>query len=131
MITGLDPKANLNTVSTLTSKMTLPQGATLTVVSPAGTRISGSDRIGTGYKINIVGGGQVLSSYTAIIYGDVNGDGASNITDVAGMFKYVRNKQTLGAPYQLASDTDRNTKVNINDVAIAFKHVRNKLASPQ
>lgn len=126
-ITGLDPASKLNTVSTLSSKVSVPTGATLSVVSPSGKTLSSSAPIGTGSKINVIAGNQTLASYTAIVYGDVNGDGSINITDVATLFKYVRNKQTLGAPSQVAADTDRNTKVNITDVATAFSHVRNKL----
>ena len=130
-ITGLDPSKKLNTVSTLSSKVSVPTGASLTVVSPTGKTLSTSAPIGTGSKVNIVANGQTLASYTAIVYGDVNGDGSINITDVATLFKYVRNKQTLGAPSQVAADTDRNTKVNITDVATAFSHVRNKLTINQ
>lgn len=126
-ITGLDPVKNLNTVSKLSSKVSLPTGATLTVVSPTGKTLSSTAPIGTGSKVTVIAGGQTLASYTAIVYGDVNGDGSINITDVATLFKYVRNKQTLGAPSQMAADTDRNTKVNITDVATTFSHVRNKL----
>ncbi|NCC77926.1 MAG: hypothetical protein EOM08_16025 [Clostridia bacterium] len=130
-ITGLDPDKKLNTVSTLSSKVSVPTGATLTIISPSGKTLSSSAQIGTGSKINVVSGSQTLASYTAIVYGDVNGDGSINITDVATLFKYVRNKQTLGAPSQVAADTDRNTKVNITDVATAFSHVRNKLTINQ
>jgi len=126
-ITGLDPVSKLNTVASLTSKVTVPTGTTLQVISPAGKTLSTSAPIGTGSKVSVVANGQTLASYTAIVYGDVNGDGSINITDVATLFKYVRNKQTLGAPSQVAADTDRNTKVNITDVATAFSHVRNKL----
>ena len=126
-ITGLDPASSLNTVATLSNKVSVPSGASLSVFSPTGKPLASSAPIGTGSKINVMAGSQTLASYTAIVYGDVNGDGSINITDVATLFKYIRSKQTLGAPNQIAADTDRNTKVNITDVATAFSHVRNKL----
>jgi beta-N-acetylglucosaminidase len=126
-ITGLNPATDLNTLSSFTSKVTVPSGSTLTVRTPGGSILtSASARIGTGYQIQVVAGSKVQASYTAIVYGDTNGDGQINIMDVATLFKFVRNKQDLGSPYQQAGDTDRNTKVNIADVATTFKHVRNK-----
>ncbi|MDD2533925.1 MAG: SH3 domain-containing protein [Eubacteriales bacterium] len=131
LITGLDPSARLNTVSALSSQLSIPSGSTVSVKNAAGSTISSSALIGTGYLIQILSGTSVSASYTAIVYGDTNGDGSINITDVATLYKYVRNKQTLGTAYQLAGDTDRNTKVNITDVATAFKHVRSKLTINQ
>ena len=130
-ITGLNPTTNLNTVADLTSKLSVPTGASVAVITPSGATLGASAKIGTGYQIKVVAVGAEPVSYTAIVYGDTNGDGSINITDVATLFKYIRNKQTLGTAYQLAGDTDRNSKVNITDVATAFKHVRNKLTIVQ
>lgn len=130
-ITGLNPTTNSNTVASLTSHLSVPTGASVAVLTPSGATLGSSAKIGTGYQIKVVAVGAEPVSYTAIVYGDTNGDGSINITDVATLFKYIRNKQTLGTAYQLAGDTDRNNKVNITDVATAFKHVRNKLTIVQ
>lgn len=130
-ITGLNPATQSNTVAALTSSLQVPAGATVAVITPSGATLGASAKIGTGYRIQITPATADPVTYTAIVFGDTNGDGSINITDVATLFKYIRNKQTLGTAYQLAGDADRNNKVNITDVATAFKHVRNKLTIVQ
>jgi len=58
----------------------------------------------------------ILRDGTYFISGDINGDGAVNITDVIMLLQYLSGRITLTATGRLAADVNRNGSVDVTDV---------------
>ena len=102
--------------------------ASVTVKSSNGSVKSGV--IGTGDKI-IISNGQTTSEYTAIIYGDSNGDGKITIVDLLRVQKIILNSVNLSAPYLKAADTNKDGKVTIVDLLRVQKHILGSITITQ
>jgi len=78
--------------------------------------------IATGDKIEIYSGSSSLT-YTAVIYGDVNGDGSINMLDMAYQKKHILGIQTLEGEYLEAADVSGDGSVNILDMVYLKRHL--------
>ena len=88
---GADPLTGYNTSARLKQYVTVNSGYTTRVVDSAGNPTDGV--VGTGARIEVLKGSEVVTSYTVIILGDVNGDGDINVIDVNAMFEHVMGAQ--------------------------------------
>lgn len=91
------------------------------VVKADGSAHTGN--IATGNKVQVCdAAGNVKSTYTVLIYGDVNGDGKINARDLLSIQKNNIKVQALGGAYVTAADVNRDGKVNARDLLAVQKH---------
>ncbi len=69
--------------------------------------------------------------YTAIIYGDVNGDGIINSGDTQTVSDYVTGKITLGRPFMLAADLKGDGSITIQNALMIQRHIYGYALIPQ
>lgn len=98
-------------------KAAAPEGYNVTLESVA----SAAGYYGTGatVKANVAElGGQTVATYTVVIYGDVNGDGAVDAFDAAVLDLDLADVQALTGAYGLAADTNADAEVGILDYTL-------------
>lgn len=86
--------------------------------------------IATGDKI-IVGNGSESKEYTAIIYGDANGDGGINIMDLLRIQKKLLNSVTLTDAQAKAADNNQDGKITVVDLLRVQKHILKSITIEQ
>lgn len=119
-VNGIAPGS---TVADIKGKLTVT-GGTIEITDVSGkTKTDG--KVVTGDKITIKDiNGKVVYSYTVVIYGDVNGDGASNIKDLLIIQKHLLGVSKLEGIYLNAGDTNRDGKdLSIKDLLILQKQI--------
>ena len=73
-----------------------------------------------------------VSSYTLVIYGDVNGDGKINKTDLNCLNRHLNGTKKLTGCYLKAADTNRKKDgVNVLDLVYLNKHLQGKITIGQ
>lgn len=92
-----------------------------TVYTADGTTQVTSGNIATGMIAKIGG-----SSYTIVVKGDANGDGAMSISDVVKLQSHVVGRSTLSGAYATAGDLNGDGKISITDVVQAAQVVVGK-----
>ncbi len=87
------------------------------IITKGNTEIT-SEKIGTGMKIIISKDDNLIGNYNAIILGDCNGDGKSDIKDMVKINNYRLYGTTndFDELYQKASDTNKDGKIDIKDI---------------
>lgn len=98
-------------------KASAPAGYNVTLESVA----SAAGYYGTGatVKANVAElGGQTVATYTVVIYGDVNGDGAVDAFDAAVLDLDLADVQALTGAYGLAADTNADAQVAVADYTL-------------
>ena len=99
-------------------------GATLRVVDKNGNPVTAGS-LATGMKVQAVVNGTVFDSLTVVIYGDVNGDGNINISDLVQVQQCLFHTRTVDDLFlEAANVTSRtnpaaqDTNVNISDLVV-------------
>ena len=98
-------------------KAAAPEGynATLETVTSA----AGYYGTGATVKVNVAElDGQTVATYTVVIYGDVNGDGAVDAFDAAVLDLGLADVQALTGAYGLAADTNADAQVAVADYTL-------------
>lgn len=98
-------------------KASAPENYTVTLETIA----SAAGYYGTGatVKANVTElGGQTVATYTVVIYGDVNGDGAVDAFDAAVLSLDLADVQALTGAYGLAADTNADAEVAVADYTL-------------
>ena len=98
-------------------KAAAPEGynATLETVASA----AGYYGTGATVKVNVAElDGQTVATYTVVIYGDVNGDGAVDAFDAAVLDLDLADVQALTGAYGLAADTNADAQVAVADYTL-------------
>ncbi len=104
IIRGLD----LNVTENLDNYVYATAGAKVVVTSK-------DNRMGTGTKVELVLGEDVLETYTVIIAGDVNGDALVDITDYIWLDLAETYTVSFDTNAALAADLNGDNTVNAND----------------
>ncbi len=120
-ISGINPADNQNEVGTFTSRISVSSGYNLQVANSNGTACT--NLVGTGCKVNILYQNALKKSYTTLIYGDVNGDGRINSSDLNALFQQLLGTKKISSCYLTAADADHNGKVSSADLNTVFKHI--------
>ena len=60
-------------------------------------------------------GNTVVKSYTVVVTGDTNGDGAISVTDMIAVKAHVLKKTLLTGAYADAGDTSNDNAISITD----------------
>jgi hypothetical protein len=90
------------------------------------------DKIGTGTKIRVNAyGTNGYSEYTALLYGDTNGDGNITVNDLANIKGYLLKNVNLMGMFFAASDVSKNGSVTVTDLLTMKKHLLNITALVQ
>jgi len=81
-----------------------------------------SGKISTGDQI-IITINEESFTQTAVLYGDVNGDGKITILDLLIVQKQLLGSKNLNAEYLTASDANKDGKISIHDLLKIQKHI--------
>lgn len=84
-------------------------------VTKNGTAISGDTVISTGCVVSIMDGSSVVKSYTTIVTGDLNGDGAVTASDSLGIRDYILGASDLSTISFKAADLNADGKITAAD----------------
>lgn len=103
-------------ISVLRGKLTM-QGA-LIGTSDSSFKSKTSGKIATGDKIEVDG-----KTYTAVIYGDLSGDGEITIKDLLLVQKFLLSSQSLDSAYKEAADVSKDGKITIKDLLLVQKYL--------
>jgi beta-N-acetylglucosaminidase len=128
-ISGLNLADGQNNTANLLAGLAAPEGCTLNILNPDGTQAA--DLVGTGSQVQVLLQGVVQRTYTVLLYGDVNGNGKINSSDLNTLFLHVLGSKTVDSIYQLAADANHNGKVNSADLNTIFQHVLGQLTINQ
>ncbi|MDD2202973.1 MAG: dockerin type I domain-containing protein [Bacilli bacterium] len=115
-ITGLNIES---TVASVKNKLT---DLTVTVSNSSGNVLSNDDRVGTGNKI-VISDGTNSYTNTVVIYGDLNGDGAINASDLLYMRKYLLKTIDLSGPNFEAAKIAKGTDIGAADLLYLRKYL--------
>jgi hypothetical protein len=115
--------ADRRTVNNFTSALTLGEDASLKFTKGI-AEISGTDKIGTGTKLEVTTNSGIIA-YTALIYGDVNGDGDISVGDLAGIKLHILRQTLLSGDYLKAANISKNSTPAISDLLAVKLQVLN------
>ena len=80
--------------------------------------------LGTGKEVNIVKNGNVITTYTILVYGDVNGDGKLTLSDIMKLARHVYGTNNpLSGIYLKAGDYNQDGKYKLSDIMHIAKKV--------
>lgn len=118
----------LNGVSLSTTFATLKKdfNETLTTIKlfdASGKESADAAIVGTGMKVKIFFNAVLLEEYVILVYGDVNGDGKVNSTDITFLKSHVLKRKYLTGKYLTAGDINKDGKVNSTDYTIMKRHI--------
>lgn len=103
-ITGIEPET---TVSGFLAKMTA-KNMTMKLVSANGKAKEKTAKVATGDKLELYDKNKKkLSTYTLIIFGDVNADGIIDLEDMRAVNAHILEEKKLAGCYLVAADIDR------------------------
>ena len=108
------------TVEYLDDMITVTGGGTYKVYDKTGTtELEKTAVLGTGVKVKVFNGDQVVEEFYVIIYGDIDGNGRVNVNDASRVeAEGTVNNWSLTTPYLLrAADLAPNGRINVNDVS--------------
>lgn len=110
------------TVDTLKSCFQVNNGS-VQILDSAGNQKSGA--VGSGDRIRILNrNGQLYKEFTAVLYGDVNGDGSINMKDAYLIKRDILGEGKLTGAYQTAGDVSRNGDgITVKDAYIIKRHI--------
>lgn len=93
-----------------------------------GTKLAGTDFVGTGAQIKLFDGDNAIDSKTVVVTGDLNGDGIINNRDVAQMNRKVAELIELEDYQAMAFDANGDGSVDNKDVALIARFLVGKEA---
>lgn len=67
--------------------------------------------------------GNYSTTYTAVVLGDVNGDGKISVTDIVKLSRHLAVIDTLSGVYLDAADVNMNGKVTSTDIVQLARHI--------
>ena len=84
--------------------------------------------VSTGDKIKIYLDNSVVSEYTFVVKGDVNGDGSASLSDVSTLYRKLKNRINLEECYILAGNVNRDNDTTLSDVSTLYRYLRGKIS---
>lgn len=80
-----------------------------------GTKITGSEYVGTGCEVRLYNGSTLTQTLKVVITGDVNGDGKITLTDFVQHKNRIQTGKALSTVYEYACDINGDGKVTLTD----------------
>lgn len=74
-----------------------------------------TSRIGTASLLTFTLNGNVVATYKAVVFGDINGDGVTDVLDISECERAVNKHTVLKDTYSEAADADGNGSIGIED----------------
>lgn len=120
---GIITKVVMGT-TVLSIKGNITTNYTKKIINSSGTVLNDADKVGTGTKIQILDGTNVLQEYTIAISGDVNGDAKASSSDYVLIKNYIMiSKTTLNNIQQIGADYNNDGKVTASDYVLIKNHI--------
>jgi len=121
------------TAANLSAGVTLVNGGQIVFMTAAGTVISDQGHsLATGDRILFLNASSaVVYEYTVLIYGDANGDGKVNSTDLTVLCRHVLKETSLTGGALLAADVNHDGKTNSTDLTVICRYVLKETAITQ
>jgi hypothetical protein len=115
LITGISVGTGVDDVL---SNITFVSGGNAKMTDASGSSKTGS--VATGDIVNVYdSSGNKLASYSAVVKGDVNGDGVIDILDIVRIKNQMLDTSLLSGAYISAADIDGNGAVDLIDIVKA------------
>ncbi len=122
---GIMTKVNLGTTAS-SIKGNLTTSYTKKIVNSSGTTLLDTDKVGTGTKVQILDGTNVLQEYTIVIYGDISGDGLVDSTDLLMLRQHMLNIKVLKDCYFKSGNIFKtDTIIDSTDLLMMRQHMLN------
>lgn len=119
-VSGIDYEEN--TVLDIKNKITTD--LEIEIVNYKNELLTDTDIVGTGSKIRIKENGQILRIYKIIIYGDANGDGKINSTDLLVIQRHILEIENLKGIFKKASNIRKDGKKPTSvDLLLIQRHI--------
>ncbi|MEI8198424.1 MAG: dockerin type I domain-containing protein [Eubacteriales bacterium] len=121
-LTGIAPGTS---ISAFTAGVTLQNGGQIIFLNAGGTIITDPAHIlATGDRVEFVNSSAaVVNDYTVIVFGDSNGDGKINSTDLTVLCRHVLKESSLSGSALLAADVNHDGKTNSTDLTVICRYV--------
>ena len=84
---------------------------------------------GTGFKVTLENNGHTYDYLYLVVYGDINGDGYSNTTDLNSIKDHILRKTVLTGIKFLASDISEDGYTNTTDLNLVKNYILRKITS--
>ena len=102
---------NVNQLTVMQVKSKIKTNGTIKIYNFSGIELTNTQNVGTGSIIRIVDKNDVIKKeYKIIIYGDVNGDGKINSTDLLVLQRHILQIETLKGAFYTAGNVQKNGK---------------------
>ncbi|MBR5618144.1 MAG: InlB B-repeat-containing protein, partial [Clostridia bacterium] len=99
---------------------------TLVFTAADGTPLADTDVIGTGTVIRLIENGEVLDELTAVVSGDLDGDGYITTRDASKIVRIVVGKETADDLQRVAMDVNADGTGNNRDAALILRYLVGK-----
>jgi len=96
---------------------------TLKLFTASGAECPDSALVGTGMIMRVYFGSTLMEEHTIKIYGDANGDGKINSTDVTSLKIHILKLNLLTGKYLESCDVNKDGKYNSTDFTILKRHI--------
>ncbi len=101
-------------------------GEYMQIRNAAGVTVADTDVLCTGYTVNIVVDSDVTVSYSIVVNGDTNGDGALSSSDYLEISSHVSGSVSLDSAYAEAADTNGDNNISSSDFSMLMLHILGK-----
>jgi len=98
----------------------------LVFVDINGNTLSGNDLVGTGTKVQILNGEDVIDEVVVVVTGDYNGDGYINNRDASMITRYLVDKEYATLTQLTAIDVNGDGYVNNRDASMVSRYLVGK-----
>ncbi len=117
LMVGIEPGTTLAQLKTLFADYTV------TAKSASGTDLTDADFVGTGCSVSIAAEGSVVDAFTAVIYGDIDGNGLIEVADSVVLMQSVLGNSELTRVGFIAGDISDNNKSDASDMLNLSLHM--------
>ena len=118
---GADPRYTYNTVDALVQHLRAPDDILYVTRNAEGVETYGP--LGTGSTLEMWRDGELLVTYTLVIFGDVNGDGSIDVLDARRIAQYNMGQVQLSYAELIAMDANRDGSGDLLDAKTISDHV--------